>query len=86
MNAKGFTLIELLVVITIVAILASIAIPAYDNFLTRTRRKLAISALLAGVPFSMFLVGAMLLSRFRLDSHEHARIQKGLGRQPAQGP
>ncbi|MEE8166392.1 MAG: MFS transporter, partial [Myxococcota bacterium] len=47
--------------------------------------KLAISGLLAGVPFFMCLVGAILLSRFRLDSHEHARIRKALGRQPAQG-
>ena len=46
--------------------------------------KLAISGLFAGVPFSMFLVGAILLSRFRLDSHEHARIRKALGHQPAQ--
>ncbi len=51
---------------------------------TRTA-KLAISGLLAGVPFSMFIVGAVLLSRFRLDSHEHARIREELGRQPVQG-
>ena len=44
--------------------------------------KLAISGLLAGVPFSMFLLGAVLLSRFRLDAREHARIREALGRQP----
>jgi Na+/melibiose symporter-like transporter len=50
--------------------------------------KLAISGLLAGVPFSMFLVGAALLSRFRLDSIEHARIREELvqGPSPAADP
>jgi len=42
--------------------------------------KLAISGLLAGVPFSMFLTGAALLSRFRLDSREHAQIRQTLRR------
>ncbi len=46
MKARGFTLIEMLVVITILAILASIAVPAYDNFLTRTRRVEGKTALL----------------------------------------
>jgi Na+/melibiose symporter-like transporter len=47
--------------------------------------KLAISSLLAGVPFSMFLVGAALLSRFRLDSLEHARIREELVQEPLRG-
>lgn len=36
-NEKGFTLIELLVVMTIVAILATIAIPNYQSSITRAR-------------------------------------------------
>jgi type IV pilus assembly protein PilE len=37
-KVKGFTLIELMIVVAIVAILASIAVPAYNDSITKSRR------------------------------------------------
>ncbi|MFO7901890.1 MAG: type IV pilin protein [Pirellulaceae bacterium] len=44
-NATGFTLIELMITIAILAILAGIAIPAYNNQVEKARRADAVTTL-----------------------------------------
>lgn len=44
MRQKGFTLIELMVVVTVVAVLAAIAIPNYREYTKRGRRADAVQA------------------------------------------
>jgi type IV pilus assembly protein PilE len=43
---KGFTLVELMVVTAIIAILASVAVPAYINYVNRSKQGQAVSGLL----------------------------------------
>ena len=44
---KGFTLIELMIVIVVVGILASIALPSYQNYITKSRARAAGADLMA---------------------------------------
>ena len=46
-DSRGFTLVEMLTVVAIIGILATIALPAYENYLKKSRAKSATSDLVA---------------------------------------
>jgi len=48
-NNKGFTLIELMIVVAIIAILAAIALPAYQNYIARSQVTAGLADIRGGV-------------------------------------
>jgi type IV pilus assembly protein PilE len=65
---KGFSLIELMVVVVIVGILASVAMPAYQDYVTRGKIPEATSALAQG---------RVLLEQYYQDNHRYANAVAG---------
>ncbi|WP_150467262.1 type IV pilin protein [Francisella sp. SYW-9] len=77
---KGFSLVELMVVIAIIAILASIGIPMYNNYVLRSHRSEATSELLAAsnAADSFEIRNGSYPSDSNINSFYHANSQTGL--------
>lgn len=79
---KGFSLVELMVVIAIIAILASIGIPTYNNYILRSHRSEATSELLAAsnAADSFEIRNGSFPSGNNINSFYHTNTQSGLYR------
>ncbi|MED7787914.1 type IV pilin protein [Francisella sp. 19X1-34] len=79
---KGFSLVELMVVIAIIAILASIGIPMYNNYTLRSHRSEATSELLSAsnAADSYEIRNGSFPSGSNINSFYHENSQSGLYR------
>lgn len=77
---RGFSLVELMVVIAIIAILASIGIPTYNNFILKSHRSEAKSELLSAsnAADNFEIRNGSFPSGSNINSFYHANTQSGL--------
>jgi type IV pilus assembly protein PilE len=83
-KSRGFSLMELMIVVTIVGILASIALPSYANYIARARRADARAQLLQVAQFlQRFYSANDSFAKDRANNDVIAQVPSGLKQSPA---